>query len=145
MNRCRRGESNTRPTDYESVALPAELLRLVFLYYAKRYFSSSMDFLDVFCVCMVVCWLTWGGLFFIIMLLIANAEFIIMSKLKSHSGTKKRLSMTQSGKIKRSFAFKRHNLRKRSQDMKRSSRGRTIMNESDAKIIKKFFIPYGLN
>ena len=24
---CRRGESNTRPTDYESVALPAELLR----------------------------------------------------------------------------------------------------------------------
>ncbi|MBM3632069.1 MAG: 50S ribosomal protein L35 [Alphaproteobacteria bacterium] len=68
-----------------------------------------------------------------------------MSKLKSHSGTKKRFSMTASGKIKRSFAFKRHNLRKRSQDMKRASRGCTLMNERDAKIIKKFLIPYGLN
>ena len=27
---CRRGESNTRPTDYESVALPSELLRHCF-------------------------------------------------------------------------------------------------------------------
>ena len=27
---CRRGESNTRPTDYESVALPTELLRQYF-------------------------------------------------------------------------------------------------------------------
>jgi large subunit ribosomal protein L35 len=68
-----------------------------------------------------------------------------MSKLKSHSGTKKRFRMSGTGKILRPYAFKRHNLRKRSQDMKRSARGTTVMNNRDAKIIRKFFIPYGLN
>lgn len=53
--------------------------------------------------------------------------------------------MSGTGKILRPYAFKRHNLRKRSQDMKRSARGTTVMNERDAKIIRKFFIPYGLN
>jgi large subunit ribosomal protein L35 len=67
-----------------------------------------------------------------------------MSKLKTHSGTKKRFSMTATKKIVRSHAFCRHNLRKQSQDRKRSARGTTVMNPSDAKIIKKFFIPYGL-
>lgn len=67
-----------------------------------------------------------------------------MSKLKTHSGTKKRFTLTATGKIKRSFAFKRHNLRKRSQDMKRAARGCTVMHASDAKLIKKSYIPYGL-
>jgi large subunit ribosomal protein L35 len=67
-----------------------------------------------------------------------------MSKLKSHSGTKKRFGMTGTGKIKRAHAFKRHNLSKRPQNMKRSARSMVPMHESDAKIIKKFFIPYGL-
>ena len=69
---------------------------------------------------------------------------MIMSKLKTHSGTKKRFRLTGTQKVKRAFAFKRHNLRKRSQDMKRAARGCTIMHDADAKKIKKFFIPYGL-
>lgn len=49
--------------------------------------------------------------------------------------------MTASGKIKRSHAFKRHNLRKRSQDMKRAARNGIIMHDSDAKLIIKR-LPY---
>lgn len=67
-----------------------------------------------------------------------------MCKLKSHSGTKKRFRMTAGGKITRAGAFRRHNLRKRSQDRKRSARGMVVMNDSDAKLIAKVFIPYGL-
>ena len=68
-----------------------------------------------------------------------------MSKLKSHSGTKKRLRVSGAGKVLRRYAFKRHNLSKRTQNMKRSARGSVVMRECDAKIIRKFFIPYGLN
>ncbi|OJU73366.1 MAG: 50S ribosomal protein L35 [Alphaproteobacteria bacterium 40-19] len=67
-----------------------------------------------------------------------------MPKLKTHSGAKKRFRCTASGKILRGHAYKRHNLRKRSQDMKRSARGLCVMDECDAKIIRKSFIPYGL-
>ena len=67
-----------------------------------------------------------------------------MSKMKTNSGAKKRFRLTGTGKIKRSCAFKKHNLRKRSQDMKRAARGTTVMAEPDAKLIRKFFIPYGL-
>lgn len=67
-----------------------------------------------------------------------------MSKLKTHSGLKKRFRMTASGKIKRTYAFKRHNLRKHHQDMKRSATGMTLMADADVKRIKKAFIPYGL-
>ncbi len=44
-----------------------------------------------------------------------------MPKLKTKSAIKKRFTFTGSGKIKRTFAFKRHNLRKRSQSMKRKT------------------------
>ena len=65
----------------------------------------------------------------------------IMPKLKTKSGAKKRFSLTSSGKVKGSPAFLSHNLRKRSQKMKRQARGTMILNESDAKIVKQF-IPY---
>jgi large subunit ribosomal protein L35 len=67
-----------------------------------------------------------------------------MCKLKTHSGTKKRFRMSSTGKILRAYAFKKHNLRKRSKDMKRASRGTVVMHASDAKIIRRAFIPYGL-
>lgn len=67
-----------------------------------------------------------------------------MTKLKSHSGTKKRFKMTATGKIMRPHAMKRHNLRKRSKDMRRDSRGMVAMHPSDAKIIRRAFIPNGL-
>ena len=64
-----------------------------------------------------------------------------MPKLKTKSGAKKRFSLTASGKVKGSPAFLSHNLRKRSQKMKRQARGTMILNDSDAKIVKQF-IPY---
>ena len=68
-------------------------------------------------------------------------EELSMPKLKTKSGAKKRFSLTASGKVKGSPAFLSHNLRKRSQKMKRQARGTMILNDSDAKIVKQF-IPY---
>ena len=64
-----------------------------------------------------------------------------MPKLKTKSGAKKRFRLTATGKIKASHAFKRHNLRKRSQKMKRNTRGTHVMSDQDARIVRQF-IPY---
>lgn len=65
----------------------------------------------------------------------------VMPKLKSKSGAKKRFRATGSGKVRANYAYKRHNLRKRSQKMKRSTRGSFILTKSDGEIVKKF-LPY---
>ena len=64
-----------------------------------------------------------------------------MPKLKTNSSAKKRFGFTSSGKIKRNYAFKRHNLRKRSQSMKRKARGTTILKKSDFQTIRDY-LPY---
>ncbi len=64
-----------------------------------------------------------------------------MPKLKSKSGAKKRFRTTASGKMRSNFAFKRHNLRKRSQKMKRKARGSQIMAAVDAKKVRSY-LPY---
>ena len=64
-----------------------------------------------------------------------------MPKLKTKSSAKKRFSFTGSGKVKRNYAFKSHNLRKRTQSMKRKARGTTILKKSDFKLIKTL-LPY---
>ncbi len=64
-----------------------------------------------------------------------------MPKLKSKSGAKKRFRTTGSGKLRANFAFKRHNLRKRSQKMKRSARGTFILAKPDADIVRQY-LPY---
>ncbi|MDR1560977.1 MAG: 50S ribosomal protein L35 [Holosporaceae bacterium] len=64
-----------------------------------------------------------------------------MPKLKTKSAAKKRFDFTASGKITAQPAFKRHNLRKRPQKMKRQSRGTMILSESDVKNIVKY-MPY---
>ena len=64
-----------------------------------------------------------------------------MPKLKTKSSAKKRFNFTGTGKIKRSYAFKRHNLKKRSQSMKRKARGTIILEKSDFKSVKSF-LPY---
>ena len=64
-----------------------------------------------------------------------------MPKLKSKSGAKKRFRVTGSGKVKSSPAFKRHNLRKRTQKMKRKARGPRVMAEADQKIVRSY-LPY---
>lgn len=55
-----------------------------------------------------------------------------MPKLKTHSGCKKRFRVKPNGKVKRGHAFKRHNLNRRTQDMKRTARGMSLVNERDA-------------
>ena len=64
-----------------------------------------------------------------------------MPKMKTKSGAKKRFKLTATGKVKGSPAFLSHNLRKRSQKMKRQARGTMILSEADSRIVKRF-LPY---
>ena len=64
-----------------------------------------------------------------------------MPKMKTKSGAKKRFRLTSSGKVRGSPAFLSHNLIRRSQKMKRQARGTMILNDCDARIVKRF-LPY---
>ncbi|NQU72642.1 MAG: 50S ribosomal protein L35 [Rhodospirillales bacterium] len=64
-----------------------------------------------------------------------------MPKLKSKSGAKKRFRVTGTGLVKAGPAFKRHNLRKRSQKMKRNARGTSVMAAVDQKMVRSY-LPY---
>lgn len=64
-----------------------------------------------------------------------------MPKLRTKSGAKKRFRMTGTGKVRANFGFKRHNLRKRPQKMKRKARGTMILSDADARIVKSY-MPY---
>lgn len=60
-----------------------------------------------------------------------------MPKLKTHSGLKKRVRFTATGKIKYKKSGLRHLLTGMSPDRGRSLRKLTIMNSTQAKIIKQ--------
>ncbi|MEK9754560.1 MAG: 50S ribosomal protein L35 [Rhodospirillaceae bacterium] len=64
-----------------------------------------------------------------------------MPKLKTKSGAKKRFRLTASGKVRAGVAYKRHNLRKRSQKMKRHARGTMVLTDQDARLVKSY-MPY---
>ncbi|MDA0241401.1 MAG: 50S ribosomal protein L35 [Proteobacteria bacterium] len=64
-----------------------------------------------------------------------------MPKLKTKSSAKKRFKITGTGKVKANFAFKRHNLRKRSQKMKRKARNGFMLEDADAKMVLSY-MPY---
>ena len=55
-----------------------------------------------------------------------------MPKMKTKSSAKSVLGRRQPAKVRGSFAFKQHNLRKRSQKMKRQARGTRIFSEADS-------------
>ena len=59
-----------------------------------------------------------------------------MPKLRTKSAAKKRFRLTGSGKVRANFGCKRHNLRKRSQSMKRKARGTNILGKADSRIAK---------
>ena len=63
-----------------------------------------------------------------------------MSKMKTHSGSKKRFRVTGSGTVKAGCAGKRHGMRKRSQKMKREARQGLIMFKADGENIIKHFL-----
>ncbi len=64
-----------------------------------------------------------------------------MPKIKTHRAAAKRFSLTKSGKVKRSRAFKSHILNKKDTKRKRRLRKGTYASVPNAKVIKKL-IPY---
>lgn len=64
-----------------------------------------------------------------------------MPKMKTKSGAKKRFKFTATGKVKAAVAYKRHNLRKRSQQMKRKARGTFVLRDGDSRLVKSY-MPY---
>lgn len=64
-----------------------------------------------------------------------------MPKIKTHSGAKKRFSLTGTGRVKRAKAYKSHILNKKSTKRKRNLRKGTYIADCEAKNIKRL-IPY---
>lgn len=64
-----------------------------------------------------------------------------MSKLKTHSGAKKRFRVTGKGKVKCGAAGMRHGMRKRPQKRKREARQGVLLFKTDADNIIKNFLP----
>ena len=60
-----------------------------------------------------------------------------MPKMKSHSGTGKRVKLTGSGKLVRQKAGKRHNLEKKPSTMTRRMSGTVEVHKTDAKRLRK--------
>ncbi len=61
-----------------------------------------------------------------------------MPKMKSKSGAKKRFSFTATGKVRATQSGKRHGMRKRGKDTLRNQRGTQILQDCDARIVKKY-------
>lgn len=64
-----------------------------------------------------------------------------MAKIKTHRGAAKRFSLTKSGKVKRSKAYKSHILTKKSTKRKRGLRKTGYACAANEAVIKKL-IPY---
>ena len=64
-----------------------------------------------------------------------------MPKIKTKSGAKKRFRLTATGKVRMNHGYKRHGMRKRPQKMIRKARGTRIASDTDARIIKRYFLP----
>lgn len=66
-----------------------------------------------------------------------------MPKMKTKSGAKKRFKLSGSGKVRVPYGYKRHMLRRRPQKMKRSTRGFKTLCDTDARIVKRHYLPNG--
>ena len=64
-----------------------------------------------------------------------------MPKLKTHSGSKKRFSLTKTGKVKRAHAYKSHILTKKVTKRKRGLRQGAYADETNVAAIRQM-IPY---
>ncbi len=64
-----------------------------------------------------------------------------MPKMKTKSGAKKRFKVRSGGSIKRSQAFKRHILTKKTTKVKRHLRGMESVHASDAQQVRSM-LPY---
>ena len=57
---------------------------------------------------------------------------VIMSKMKTHSGAKKRFKKVGNGKIKKPSAYRRHLLTKKTSKQKRNLRGASYVCAADS-------------
>lgn len=64
-----------------------------------------------------------------------------MPKMKTHRGAAKRFKVTGTGKLKRSKAYKRHILTKKSPKTKRALRQPAVLDSTNEKVVKKL-LPY---
>lgn len=64
-----------------------------------------------------------------------------MPKIKTHSGAKKRFSLTKNGKVKRGHAYRSHILTKKSTKRKRNLRKPAMADVTNVAQLKKL-IPY---
>jgi large subunit ribosomal protein L35 len=62
---------------------------------------------------------------------------LVMPKMKTHSGTKKRFKVTAGGKVRGRHAFTSHILEKKSPKKKRHLGRPVILKDQDAKRVKK--------
>ena len=65
-----------------------------------------------------------------------------MPKMKTKSGAKKRFSVTAKGKVKFKQACKSHLLTNKSRKMKRQAKGTEVLNNSDAEVVLRNYLPY---
>ncbi len=65
-----------------------------------------------------------------------------MPKMKTHSGAKKRFSVTRTGKVQARAAAKRHRLTSKSKRMKREGRSTLVLREQDGYNILTYALPY---
>jgi large subunit ribosomal protein L35 len=66
---------------------------------------------------------------------------IIMPKMKTHSSSKKRLSVTGTGKVKKNVANRAHKLTGKSSKRKMSLRQSAYVDSANSKAVKKL-LPY---
>lgn len=64
-----------------------------------------------------------------------------MPKMKTHSGSKKRFSLTGTGKVKRSSVGHRHKLANKTTKRKRRLRSSTLVSQAQERTIRNM-IPY---
>ncbi len=63
-----------------------------------------------------------------------------MPKIKTHSGAKKRFSLTKNGKVKRAHAFKSHILNKKTTKRKRNLRAGAYADVTNEAAIKRMIL-----
>ena len=63
-----------------------------------------------------------------------------MGKIKTHRGAAKRFSLTKSGKVKKTSAYRRHILTKKSTKRKRALRKQAYASAANAATIKRLIL-----
>lgn len=63
-----------------------------------------------------------------------------MPKIKTHSGAKKRFSLTKNGKVKRAHAYKSHILNKKTTKRKRNLRAGAYADVTNEAAIKRMIL-----